>query len=296
MEKANAPWGMVALSFILTALFGAWVFLGPGGYWVDTVSSVAATKWTAVANWYQLKLEGSAKLLAPVITIVSGTYALVKAYKYAEARLHYRLHDFIDREERRLREARSKMRMLADKPGIKREFVEPGFLDDNLRTAIRELGWGSYFLPPQMGLVEYQLTSAIAQIEHQSNLSIERQRHLERQLATAHLLKGALWMATASNLKTDSKDDRLALTNAVSHFSAAVQINADDEEALEYLAQAYIRLGQTDEASIALDKVLQLTANQEKSLTRSRALRSKARIAEAEAKPMVAVRHLDETS
>ena len=36
-------------------------------------------RWSALASWYQLKLEGSAKLLAPVITIASGTYALVKA-------------------------------------------------------------------------------------------------------------------------------------------------------------------------------------------------------------------------
>lgn len=287
-ERRSRPGLFIGVIFV--CLLGAWIYPGPGGAWLDGLLSGFADKLGAVASWYQSKFDGSARLIAPIITILSGTYALVKTYKYAEARLHHRLHEFILREDARLREARSKMRMLADQPGVKREFVAPVFLDNHLKRAVRELGWGSYFLPPQMGLVEYQLESAIAQIESQTTLSVQRHRHLELQLATAHLLRGALLVATASN--SNDQGDRLVLTNAASHFSAALETNPEDEEALEYLAQVQIRLGQTEEASAVLDKVLQLTAKQEKSLARSRALRSKARIAEAAGNNRVAVRYL----
>lgn len=292
MEERKPSWGALVVGLILACLFAAWVSLGPGGAWIDSVMSIVGTRWKALASWYQLKLEGSTKLLAPLITIASGTYAIVKAYKYAEARLHYRLHDFLKREEQRLAAARPKLRMVFDQPGVKREFSEPAFLNSHLRNAFREMGWGSYFLSPQKGLVEYQLERAITQLERQTNLSVQRQRHFDLQLTTAHLLKGAMWVAAASEQTGDGSDERLALTNAASHFSAALQIDEHDEEALEYLSQVYIRLGQTDEATTILDKLLNLTSKQDKSLIRARALRSSARIAEGERKNAVAVRYL----
>ena len=293
MERERRwPLSPLIVGFVLSSIFAAWVYLGPGRLWVSGISTDLTAWWNAFASWYQLKLEGSAKLLAPLITIISGTYAIVKAYKYAEARLHLRLHEYLRRDEKRLHDGGSKLRMLVDKPGVRRSFVEPAFLDDSLRSAVRELGWGSYFLPPQMGLVEYQLGTAIAQLQRQVSIANERQRHFDKQLTTAHLLKGALWMGSASEASATGESDRVQLTNAASHFAAALQIDPNDEEALEYAAHVHIRLGQTDEATDYLEKLLHLTAKVEKSLTRARALRSSARIEENEGKNRNAVRHL----
>ena len=277
-EQRELPLGFIAVAFVLVSLFAAWVHLGPGQLWLEGVAGGMSTQWTDFASWYQRRLESSAKLLAPLITIVSGTYAIVKAYKYAETRLHRRLHDFLQREEARLSEARATLRMMAEKPGVRRKFVEPSFLNEHFRRAVREMGWGSYFLPAQMGLVEYQLGSAISQLERQSSLGLERQRHFDRQLATAHLLKGALFVSDASKAVAEGRDDRLGLTNAASHFSAALHINPTDEEALEYLSQVHVRLGQNDKAAENLERLLQLTAKQDKSLVRARALHSSARL------------------
>jgi tetratricopeptide (TPR) repeat protein len=277
---------------IFVALFTSWIVLGPGGDWAFEISSLLQTTAQHVGDWYQQTLEGSAKLIAPVITIASGTYAIVKGYKHAEARLHVRLNDYLEREERRLSAARKQLRLIIERPGVRRDFREPIFLSPSLKGAVRELGFGSYFLPPQIDYASYQLSSAIDQLEKQVGLSARRQKSLDTQLATAHLLKGAMAVAAASKARQAGEDDRLLLTDALNHFRAALAINPDDHEALEYAGHVHVCLQQDSEAEPLLDRLLNLTASESKSLTRARALRYKSNVAVLRSRNGVAARNL----
>lgn len=285
---------LIVFPALIALLAIGWLAIGPG-WQLLMESSVAAKTWLdTFAIWYQQKLEGSAKLVAPVITIASGSYAIVKSYKFAESRLQYRLQDFLDREEKRLKGAREQLRLSIERPGRERPFRSPIFLAPSLKRVVSELGWGSYFLPPQLAYADFQIGSSIDQLQKQVKLSSDRQSHLNLQLATAHLLKGAMLAAEATRLERANKESRGTLTASLNQFNEALAVYPNDVEALEYASHMHVRLGDDDEAEKLLDRLLALTSGQTKSLPRARALRYKGGIAARRGNPIVAVNILQD--
>lgn len=283
---------IVLLCLAFGALVAAWFFIGPGGALASDHLLKLDAALKRLAQWYQTTLDGSAKLFAPLVTIASGTFAIVQAYRYAQRRLHHRLRDYLAREECRLREARQQLRLIVERPAVPRTFRAPVFLSGPLKDAVRELGWGSYFLPPQMDYAEFQISAAIVDLDHQVGLANQQKRHLDTQLATAHLLRGSMFVADASAAKKSGKDDRVYLTDALNHFRSALAVDPNDCEALEYASHVHVCLKQDREAEELLDKLLSLTAAQQVSLTRARALRYKANIAALRGRHGVAARNL----
>lgn len=209
------------------------------------------------------------------MTIISGAFAIFTALRLAESRMLNRLRDFLEKEEKRLLGAREQLRRAIERPGQMRPFEMPFFATAELRSAMHELGWGSYFLPPQLGYVELQLGEALRKLEKQVDLSKQRQRKINEQFATAHLLKGAMLISRNASEQTD----RAKLIEALHHFEAAISANTKDLDALEYASHVHVQLGQFTEAEKYIDRLLRLTAKDLKSLQRARALRSKAWIA-----------------
>ena len=187
----------------------------------------------------------------------------------------HRLGDYLAREERRLADARKQLRLIIERPNVDRQFREPIFLEPPLKRAVRELGWGSYFLGPQLGYVSFQLDSSISQLDRQVKLSRDHHRHLECQLATAHLLKGAMHVAEASTAKQQNKDNRSMVSSALNHFECALAVDGNDYEALEYAGHMHLALKQDQDAEVLLDRLVDLTSKDVKSLTRARAYRYK---------------------
>jgi hypothetical protein len=281
--------GALVLFFgICAAIFVAWIVLGPGDQWAIAVIAQLRSAVDLVATWYQQVVEGPSKLIAPAITIASGSYAIYKGYVYAESRLHYRLGDYLAREEQRLADARRQLRLIIERPSVDRRFREPVFLVDPLKRAVRELGWGSYFFGPQLGYVSFQLDTSITELNHRVKLAEVNQRHLKRQLATAHLLKGAMHVAGASNDALKNGSGRPHITSALGHFESALAVDGHDCEALEYAAHAHIFLKQDGQAKKRLETVLELTSGEAKSLTRARAFRYMADIEAGQQRPRVA--------
>ena len=278
-SESSATGALVLFAIICGVIFATWIVLGPGDQWAAAVIAQAYGAIEKAAGWYQKTVDGPSKLIAPAITIASGSYAIYKGYMYAEARLHYRLGDYLEREERRLADARKQLRLIIERPNVDRRFRAPIFLVPPLRRVVRELGWGSYFLGPQLGYVSFQLDTSITQLESQTKLSKANHRHLERQLATAHLLKGAMHVAEASTANQSNGGNRALVSSALNHFQSALAVDADDCEALEYAGHMHVYLQQDQDAESLLDRLLDLTSGQAKSLTRARAFRYKADIA-----------------
>lgn len=278
-SESSATGALVLFAIICSVIFATWIVLGPGDQWAAAVIAQVQSALHSLTEWYQKTVDGPSKLIAPAITIASGSYAIYKGYMYAEARLHYRLGDYLEREERRLADARKQLRLIIERPNVDRRFREPIFLVPPLKRAVRDLGWGSYFLGPQLGYVSFQLDTSITQLERQVKLSETNHRHLERQLATAHLLKGAMHVAEASTAKQGNGGNRALVSSALNHFQSALAVDKNDCEALEYAAHMHICLKQDKDADELLNRVLGLTTPNAKSLSRARAYRYKADIA-----------------
>lgn len=277
-DDQNSYLQILIFPILIAALAAAWFVVGPG--WQSIAGLVEIPKvWIDLfATWYEETLDGLAKILAPIVTILSGAYAINKSIKFAESRLQYRLKDFLEREETRLKDAREKLRATIERPGPPRPFLAPIFLSSNLKRAVYELGWGSYFLPPQLGYTDFQIGASIDQLEKQLERSTERHEHFERQLATAHLLKGAILAANATELERQGKDSRSILVAALNQFKAAYEAQEDDVDALEYASHMHMRLGQDSQAQVLIGRVLTITRKELKSVPRSRAFRYQALI------------------
>ncbi|MDP1911535.1 MAG: hypothetical protein Q8K85_24805 [Hyphomicrobium sp.] len=294
-QSESSPLGaLVLFAIICSAIFVTWIVLGPGDQWAAALIAQAQAALQMATNWYQKTVDGPSKLIAPAITIASGSYAIYKGYKYADARLHYRLGDYLAREERRLADARKQLRLIIERPNVERRFREPIFLAPPLKRAVRNLGWGSYFLGPQLGYVSFQLDGSITQLDRQVKLAKDHQRHLERQLATAHLLKGAMCVAEGSVAEGRNEDGRVMVSSALNHFQSALAVDANDCEALEYAGHMHVSLRQDQDAELLLDRLLDLTSGHGKSLTRARAFRYKADISASRSRNGVARTQLNE--
>ncbi len=273
-QEETSVWGaLILFAIVCAAIFVAWIVIGPGDVWLGAMSAQVRAALKVAADWYQDAIEGPSKLIAPAITIASGSYAIYKAYAYAESRLHYRLGDYIQREEKRLRDARKQLRLIIERPSVERRFREPIFLEPALKRAVRDLGWGSWFLGPQLGYVSYQLDTSITRLERQVKLSERNHRHTVQQLATAHMLRGAMDVADAAKAREKSQDGRLAINSALNHFQSALDVDDDDCEALEYAAHMHLCLKQDGEAEARLDRLLEVTSGEVRSLSRARGYR-----------------------
>jgi tetratricopeptide (TPR) repeat protein len=286
---------LILLGIICVGIFAAWVVLGPGDAWIAAGLLKLREMADFAGDWYQKTVDGPSRLIAPAISIASGSYAIFKAYKYAERRLHYRLTDYLEREERRLADARKQLRLIVERPNVDRWFRKPVFLVPPLKRAVRELGWGSYFLGPQLGYVSFQLDASVEQLTRQIAISGLRHQHLRKQLATAHVLKGAMHVAEASASEGDPSTTRVRMINALNHFDSALSVDADDCDALEYAGHAHVALRDNVQANARLDRVLALTEGVGRSLSRARALRYKADLAAANGNNGIAKRRLYES-
>lgn len=263
---------------LIFGVCGAWLFWGPGYAFLSDGVIAAQNKIGLLADAYQKTADGPTRLVAPLISLLSGAYAIYIAVAYAERRLQKRLQDFLTREEKRLTGAREQLRLILERPGPGRTFESPVFLIEPLDRAVRELGWGSYFLPAQLPYVDHQLDRSLERLGKQIGLSKARTSKLEDQLKLAHLLKGARLTATGVQEKRKGGNDRLHNISALKHFEEILRLDKDDLDGLEYASHMRVRLGQYSEANVHLVRILTHTADKQKSLPRARALRYQAEI------------------
>lgn len=275
-DNQSSYFQILVFPVLIAVVAAAWFVVGPGSQALAGLGELSKSWIDQFAVWYQKSLDGFAKILAPIVTILSGAYAINKSIKFAESRLQYRLQDFLKREETRLKDAREKLRATIERPGPDRTFRAPLFLASGLKRAVYELGWGSYFLPPQLDYTDFQVSSSLIQLKDQLERSTERHQHLGRQLATAHLLRGAILAAKATELERQGKQSRSLVIDALQQFTAAYEAEKDDVDALEYASHMHMRLGQDTQADRLINRVLTITENETKSLPRARAFRYRA--------------------
>lgn len=237
------------------------------------------------AAYYEF-FERLGRVLAPLVAVASGGYAIYQKWHYAGRNLHLRLQEFLEREETRLRSADDELNKAAERPGPGRPFQSPLYSWEDLRGVLQRMQWGA----PTFGTLHWgrarradaEVDRASRILEEQLELWGHRKRDYQRRLIQAHLVKGALAVARAAKLRERGADDREENHNALAEFERALSVepNSPDLLALEFVAHQRVRLGDFTGALDDFGRLSERAANLQKLLIRARALKYQAEILE----------------
>lgn len=178
-------------------------------------------------SWSYLTSVDGAKFLtaiAATVTILSGGYGFLKAYRYGERQIGYRLAEFLAKEEERLADARRELGALVKRPNPSQEIEHATFPKRPLKRALRRMGWGTF-------RVEANVAAAAARCEQQVTLAKQQMSIHENEQALSYLLLGAI---------ADAQGDHAA---SFAEFENALKLNKEDVEALEYAGLQLLKLG-----------------------------------------------------
>ena len=285
-------WVVVVLLLAIASLAGAlgWAGDGPKVLLTDIWLLLAGF----VAVYYDL-FERIGRVLAPLVAVASGGYAIYQKWHYAGRNLHLRLQEFLEREEKRLRAADEELDKSAKRPGPARPFQSPIFPDRTLASVLRKMGWGTPTLTTlhwsRMHRAENEVQRASKELEEQLALWESRKKDYQRRLIQAHLVKGAMAASRAARIKTKGGDDREDNQAALTEFERAMKVDPTQTEptALEFAAHQRVRLGDYTGAFEDFGELAQWADAAGKSVVRARALKFQAEIHEwrNEAQPNV---------
>lgn len=177
--------------------------------------------------WTYLTSVDGAKFLSAIaacVTILSGGYGFLKAYRYGERQIGYRLAEFLADEEKRLAQSRHILFDIIRRPNPSSDPALSTFPKHALRRALRHMGWGI------LG-AERRITAAAIRCEQQVILAKRQTNLREKEQALSHLLLGAI---------ADARSDHAA---AFAEFEKVLEIDAQDVEALEYAGFQLLKLG-----------------------------------------------------
>ena len=195
---------------------------------------------------YYSFFEEAGKLVAPIVTIGAGCYAIYQKWYFAERKLHLRLQQFLERENKRLESAQRILDEAAQRPSPALEFKSPIFRTAGLASLFRKAGVGAFsfksFFTDRTSRAAREIDATLDELKSQLDLWDKKKIDYERKKAHAHLLKGALAAANAAHEKSSGRDDREFNLRALSEFEEALKLDPTDVQALEYIGHIKVRL------------------------------------------------------
>lgn len=211
--------------------------------------------------WNFLTSVDGAKFLSAIaacVTILSGGYGLLKAYRYGEGQIGKRLMEYLAQEETRLAHARETLGYLVQRPNPAQNSQNPAFSNRLLNRALRRMGWGWRWQ------AEKNVCAAATRSEQQAKLAVRQANLHEKERALAHLLLGAI---------ADARSD---YQTAFAEFEKALQLDEGDLEALEYAGLQLLKLGNAVGAADHFEKLETKALERGNKLLLARAYRQRA--------------------
>ena len=154
--------------------------------------------------------------------------------------------------------------MTHTRPSPGQQFTDPLFIDDNLRTVLRERNW--------------QLSKAIDSIRRRLSTAEGTILSLNRQLSSAYSIRGAIAASSARGNAREEMNSR-----ALSFFRSALNLPGQEHDILlkELEAHQLRKLGLNDAAEGAYDELMKLAeglSGRDRNLVGARAKRFMAEI------------------
>ena len=177
------------------------------GAFGDGPRTLLANVWVLIAGFasvYYDFFERLGMVLAPLVAVGSGGYAIYQKWHFAGHNLHLRLAEYLSREERRLRGADRELDCHADRPGPARPFQSPIFSNTAIGSALRKMRWGTPSMRTlhwgRIRRAEQEVDEASKELENQLRLWELAKKKYQRRLIQAYLVKGAILAARAEEL------------------------------------------------------------------------------------------------
>ena len=237
---------------------------------------------------FNLLIDWIRSQLKELIAIFSFAFAIWRWWRYRESVLHRRLAEYLAEQDRRLSFARDDMLQAIFRPGRRRTFNEPLFAAKSLRNVLRQRRWDALFDFRSIDKsAEHNLDRALGEIDRRLGLAVAALTSLRSQMASAHMLKGAIAAARASAVRDGPQQVDLD-NRALIEFRTVLQVHdyERDAQAKEFEAHQLRKLGHLAEADAAYEQLEALTAwisdDRARNLTLARAKRQRAQIAQAQ--------------
>lgn len=234
--------------------------------WLDSL--------TVSHDWLIEKLS---KLIAPVVTILTGSYAIYQRWYYAENKLRLRLSQYLARENKRLAIAYEALDKRIERPSPAREFKTPIFSRWGIKPAFYASGVGSpspltYFLD-RVDRAEVEVEHELKQLQSQLDLWDEVKSDYQARKARAHICRGAISACKAAMARNQERDERPHNLSALNDFEDALRLNPDNMLAMELAAHMRVRLGEHQRAIQGFSELAECAAQRGDKLTAMRAFK-----------------------
>ncbi len=224
-----------------------------------------------------------------LIGLLGLSFGIYKWWYFRDRALHQRLKAYLSEQDARLKEARSYTLEAINRPGAKRRFAEPLFAVEPLRKVLHKKGWNSILSANTLETgAERLIEQALQGVEDRLATSQNQLASFRVQQASAHLLKGAIAAARASNMRDSAQ--AFALDDRALNAFRTVQLVPGyerDVDAKEFEAHQLRKLGHLALAKAAYLKTEEfagfLTDQRSRDLTTARCRRWRASIEQQEA-------------
>ncbi|MDO9383943.1 MAG: hypothetical protein Q7T86_13890 [Hyphomicrobiaceae bacterium] len=241
-------------------------------------------KWIAdpTFGWVSKFLDAHGEKL---IGLAGVAFGLVRWWRYRETILHQRFSKYMLESDTRLFGAQTYALQGIQRPGPGEAVAIPLFVEESLCSVFREKRWAHpVFRGNVLGSAEKQLAEGAALIQERLQIAEAGLSSLRHQLATTHLLRGAIKSASAyDEPHRASNANHAALTS----FKTALQVPGEDRNPIAKELEAH-QLRKLDQLPAALACYRQaeefanaLPDHQDKQLSIARAKRYQAEIIQA---------------
>lgn len=183
-----------------------------------------------------------------LIGIGGFIFGIWRWWKYREQILHKRLQEYLRDNDRRLANGQNYVLEAMQRPGPGQIFQDPLFIGSALRSVLRERNWDrSPVAATVERSAELQLANSRTSIERRIEAADATIASLRQQLATTHIIRGAVAASSAKRVPSRANERNNA---ALTFFRSVLQIPGQQQNLLakEFEAHQLRKLGQSDQA------------------------------------------------
>jgi len=170
-----------------------------------------------------------------IVGLVGVSFGFWRWWRYREHILHKRLAEYLRESDARLETGTAELIDLIQRPAPGQQLKDPLFADADLRVVLRERNWDkpAYALGVAASS-DWQLEKAIDGINRRLTTAQATVASLNRQLFSAHSIRGAI---AASRRRPE---DTHSWSHALGHFKAALAVPGHDRDLIIRELEAHL--------------------------------------------------------
>lgn len=261
--------------------------------WLVENEYVAATFAKAVAD-FGISADGAIgqvffflkEHIDKLIALGISSFGVYKWWRYREQILHRRLAEYLGESDRRLSDGQAYVLRALQRPGPGQTFKLPLFGEKALLSVLREQNWDRTPVAANvLSSADWQLSGAMDSIERKIQTAERTITSLRKQMATAHVMRGAI---ASSGAKRSADQVSTLNTRALFSFKSALQVPGHEQDLTtrELEAHQLRKLQMYPQALAAYEELERLAAGipaqRERNLLIARTKRFRAEILQAQ--------------